>query len=886
MKINWYNKTLEETAAILGSSLDGGLTAADAEMRIGKDGENLIFDSEIPGASRGIWGFLFDFSSLLLLLTAVICLFLSHLTLFAVIFAVWAVNRLISGVAYLSGINTFMLHRIRALPRVRVLRRRNKNDDTPGIFTTDIRRIAKGDLILLHRGDFIPCDARIVACDELVVNEYRLSGIGTPIFKNNKVISGAQKPSEITNMVFAGTAVLSGEALVMVTATGNDTEIVSKKGLLAIGARSDTNCSYQYLKNQAVSDTFFPTSLLCRVQGILTLVLAFAACIAALGYGLVDDGLFLIFVSSACAAAASMNELLFAGWSFLLNIILKQLSKQSSGRDEAIVLSPEKITLDGNISSVIASLSMLVGRDELEVTTLVTPSGNICELKFDSAQKDEAVLRRALAVLAQAYVTPEFAAVKNIPQIENFLPKNSHVEKEDAFNENSDMKVATLTCGEKQITYRANTPEALLSTCTHFSDGGKIIPLSDTTRQGLSAIVAHYRKSGCKVYAVAASDKQFLQSKRTDKSGKTELLGFFVCRERRNVGADAFLRETLGSGMRLRIITELPTEQARQICGTLGLDIKTLRVFSPSSPSEKITEAVLQYGLYCGLTRHQKKELITLIKEKEGRCAVISDLPEDAKLLLEADMALTPVSFKLSQNQKYRPKGCSALALSADVLTGESPGAAARVLSRAKNIRAAMANSACFLCTTQLCRMLWFAISLFAFKIAPAPTGILILGLILDLLGVLLIAYRASRKKSIRIIRSSHEIFKYISYAVVWCIITVTACAFMKLLSLECDFTVLGFSSILLFTPFIALLATHGEGRRNGIKLSSLHLLYFALSVVLILLVYFIPAVSVLLCGAVICTGELLAAVICCVLSFAFSLAIASVGSKGTEKDD
>ncbi len=83
--------------------------------------------------------------------------------------------------------------------------------------------IVPGDLLLLHTGEKVPADGRVVFESNLHVDESLLTGESVPIKKD--VICLVENPHyyEKTNQVFAGSYVTEGRARVVVEKTGDDT---------------------------------------------------------------------------------------------------------------------------------------------------------------------------------------------------------------------------------------------------------------------------------------------------------------------------------------------------------------------------------------------------------------------------------------------------------------------------------------------------------------------------------------------------------------------------------------------------------------------------------------------------------------------------------------
>ncbi len=90
----------------------------------------------------------------------------------------------------------------------------------------DSSNLVVGDYVLLESGNQISADIRVVESQNLCVDESVLTGESTSVPKNNLIIDKEKALiNEQTNMLFAGTNILSGRAEGIVVAISLDTEI-------------------------------------------------------------------------------------------------------------------------------------------------------------------------------------------------------------------------------------------------------------------------------------------------------------------------------------------------------------------------------------------------------------------------------------------------------------------------------------------------------------------------------------------------------------------------------------------------------------------------------------------------------------------------------------
>src|SRR5690606_10295226 len=87
------------------------------------------------------------------------------------------------------------------------------------------RELVPGDVLVLNEGDAVAADARLVSCANLKVTEASLTGESEPVIKQTSVLPPETGLADRVNMVYKGTAVVSGVARAVVVHTGLATEM-------------------------------------------------------------------------------------------------------------------------------------------------------------------------------------------------------------------------------------------------------------------------------------------------------------------------------------------------------------------------------------------------------------------------------------------------------------------------------------------------------------------------------------------------------------------------------------------------------------------------------------------------------------------------------------
>lgn len=90
--------------------------------------------------------------------------------------------------------------------------------------------VVVGDIVILEAGDAIPADGRIIESTSLKIEEAALTGESVAVDKIKDILSLSSEEKDITlgdreNMVYMGSSVVYGRGMVVITATGMDTEM-------------------------------------------------------------------------------------------------------------------------------------------------------------------------------------------------------------------------------------------------------------------------------------------------------------------------------------------------------------------------------------------------------------------------------------------------------------------------------------------------------------------------------------------------------------------------------------------------------------------------------------------------------------------------------------
>jgi Ca2+-transporting ATPase len=215
--IPWHTLNLNETYREL-KSLPGGLSRDEADRRLREYGPN-----ELQAAHRvSPWEILLEqFKNVLiiiLLIATALSLFLGH-----------GIESIVIAVIVLFAVVLGFIQEYRAERAIEALKKMAAPTATvlrDGLeLKVPARELVPGDTIILHTGDRIPADARLVEAINLQVEESALTGESVPVEKHVAALEGEDLTlGDRRNMVYAGTAATYGRGRAIVVATAMQTE--------------------------------------------------------------------------------------------------------------------------------------------------------------------------------------------------------------------------------------------------------------------------------------------------------------------------------------------------------------------------------------------------------------------------------------------------------------------------------------------------------------------------------------------------------------------------------------------------------------------------------------------------------------------------------------
>ena len=235
----WYAVSRDDVAARLGVDPSLGLSSQKAAELLQSQGPNALpAEAAVPGWRRFAEQYR-SYMQIILVAAAIVSLAIKEWSTGVLLILITVVNALVGlrqeGKAQ-SAMNALQAM-VKATARVR---RDGSEAEIPA------EEVVVGDVVVLEAGDDVPADGRIIQASSLQIDEAALTGESVPVSKGVEVPDGDDLgPADQTDMAFMHTPVTHGSGVMIVTATGAETNVGKIAGMLATTKREQTPLTKQ-----------------------------------------------------------------------------------------------------------------------------------------------------------------------------------------------------------------------------------------------------------------------------------------------------------------------------------------------------------------------------------------------------------------------------------------------------------------------------------------------------------------------------------------------------------------------------------------------------------------------------------------------------------------
>lgn len=481
--------------------------------------------------------------------------------------------------------------------------------------------VLPGDIVKLSAGDMIPADVRFIQTKDTFVAQSALTGESNPVEKfSEKRNKELESITDLENIGFMGSNIVSGVSYALVVATGNDTYFGSMAEQLS--SPRDQNSFEKGVGNVSkvlvymmliMVPLVFLISWFGDKQGVgWEESLLFAISIAV---GLTPELLPVIMTSTLATGAIAMSR---------HKVIVKDLgSIQTFGQmdilctDKTGTLTEDKIVLEKYMN--------LHGQDDYRVLR-----HGFLNSYFQTGLKnmiDIAIIERARKQNIYE-VRDRYKVVDEIPF--DFTRRRMSVVLQDE-------------TGKRQLITKGAVEE-MLSISKFAEINGKVVEITDETRKIALDTYNKYNKDGLRMIAVAQKnevpDVDVFSVK--DESDMV-LIGFIGFLDPPKESAKDAISALKNHGVRTIVLTGDSEGVAAKVCRKVGInaDEIILGIDVERMTDDELKEKIQHVDLFAKLSPSQKERVVKLYQELGHTVGFLGDGINDALALKQADVGIS-----------------------------------------------------------------------------------------------------------------------------------------------------------------------------------------------------------------------------------------------------
>ncbi|MET9855057.1 magnesium-translocating P-type ATPase [Streptomyces sp. NPDC006450] len=509
------------------------------------------------------------------------------------------------------------------------VQRRAGSGAAPTTFEIPMDQVVPGDVVKLAAGDLIPADLRLITAKDLMVGQAALSGESLPVAKADTRAddlgqSATTDPVEADNLCLMGTSVTSGTATGLVVATGSDTYFGSMAGSL-VGERPETNFDTGVRKVSFLLIRFMlvMVPVVFMINGFTKgdWEAAFLLGIA-VAVGLTPEMLPMVVSANLARGAVAMSK---------RKVVVKRLNAiQNLGAmdvlctDKTGTLTEDRIVLDRYLD--------VHGDEDNEVLEY-----GYLNAHFQTGLKnlmDQAVIDR-VGEAEEVVVDARFSMVDEIPF--DFARRRMSV----VLNRNS---IVGGSGRPEHVMITKGAVEEVLARCTHMTDRGQKVELTEQLRWHVTRIAEDNNRQGLRVLAVATRTMDTPRDTYTvaDEDGLT-LVGFLAFLDPPKADAARALQGLADKGIAVKVVTGDNELVAARVCADVGLTVgHVVRGTEIDALDDTELRALAaRTTVFAKVNPVQKARIVRALQADGHTVGFLGDGINDAAALRDADVGIS-----------------------------------------------------------------------------------------------------------------------------------------------------------------------------------------------------------------------------------------------------
>lgn len=476
---------------------------------------------------------------------------------------------------------------------------------------TNYVNLCEGDIIFLNAGNLVPADARVLIAKDFFVNQSALTGESFPVEKASELASSSKLSiSDMKNIVFMGTNVVTGSATAVVVKTGKNTEFGKIASQL----------------NARPEETEFERGI-GKFGALITKAILFLVLFIFLFNSIVKHDVLQSFIFAIAVAVGLTPELL----PMIMSVTMAKGSL-SMAKKGVIVKKLSSISNFGSMDVLCTDKTGTLTEDKIKLVKYTDVFGKTSENALVSAYLTSSYqtgIKNPLDNALLKFKKIKISDYKKIDEIPfDFIRKKMSVVVEKS------KKLSLITKG---------APEEIFKSSEYYSYNGRQLRL---TKDAFGKIEKQYHelsRQGYRVLAVAKRNVKYQRAYNKAFEAEMTLLGFVSFLDPPKKDVKRVIKELNNIGIDIKIITGDNELVTKKICSDLGIRIKGILLGSEidTLTDDALKVKVEQANIFARFSPDEKNRIIHALKANGHVVGYMGDGINDAPSLKSADVGIS-----------------------------------------------------------------------------------------------------------------------------------------------------------------------------------------------------------------------------------------------------
>ena len=719
----WYQQSEEEVLQSLHVTKDGHTSESAAEILSSK-GPNVLEGGKKKSTLEVFLSQFADLLVIILIIAAIVSMMTGNSESTIVIVAVIILNAILGTVQHKKAEKSLDSLKSLSSPTAKVIREGQKIE-------IDSKDVVPGDILVLEAGDLVVADGRVLNSYSLQVNESSLTGESTSVDKSEAVIQNEVPLADRTNMVYSSSLVTYGRAVVVVTATGMDTEIGKIASLM--NATKEKKTPLQVSLDQFSSKLAVVIMIICAIVFALSIYRKMP---------ILDSLMFAVAL-----AVAAIPEALSS-----IVTIVQAMGTQKMAKEHAIIKELKAVESLGCVSVICSDKTGTLTQNKMTVQEVYIDQNVIAPDKIDIKNQlhryllyDAILTNESTIVEGKGIGDPtEYALVemaRNIGLPDEVIREMMPRLEEIPFDSDRKLMTTKYNLHGVPTLLTKGAVDVLLDRTTRIRTSEGIRKLTEEDKAKILDQNLKFSENGLRVLAFAYREAEEKETLSLESEDNYIFLGLISMIDPPRTESEEAVSDAKRAGIKPIMITGDHKITATAIAKQIGIyvdgDLAVTGSELDAMSDEELDEKISKISVYARVSPENKIRIVDAWQRKGNVVSMTGDGVNDAPALKKADIG---VAMGITGTEVSKDAASM-------ILTDDNFATIIKAVANGRNVYRNIKNAIQFLLSGNMAGILSVLYtSLMALPVPFQPVHLLFINLLTDSLPAIAIGMEPAEK--------------------------------------------------------------------------------------------------------------------------------------------